>query len=101
MVNLIGYHCQRKSGPQSINIRFPSVSTKIEARRRQSRGSLLVHTSHWQPISGLPVDVPVPKKRFSLSDIFNLRHKLYTETIFYGGTNALRDQRDLIPPGIS
>ena len=38
------------------------VSTNTDVRRRESRGSELVHTGHVQPVSGTPVDVPVPRK---------------------------------------
>lgn len=52
--------CSRKSGPQSISITAPSVCNKEDARKRLSRGSAEVQTSHLQPISGTPVDVPLP-----------------------------------------
>ena len=42
-------------------MRFPSVSTKTDVRSRLSRGSVLVHIGHVQPVSGTPVDVPVPR----------------------------------------
>ena len=38
------------------------VSTKRDVRSRESRGSWLVQTGHVQPISGTPVEVPVPRK---------------------------------------
>ena len=37
------------------------VSTRSDVRRRESRGSVLVQTGHVQPVSGTPVDVPVPR----------------------------------------
>ena len=43
-------------------MRLPSVSTKTDVRSRLSRGSVLVHIGHVQPVSGTPVDVPVPRK---------------------------------------
>ena len=74
--------CLRKSGPQSRRMRFPSVSTKTDVRSRLSRGSVLVHTGHVQPVSGTPVDVPVPRNViFILFGVFEDRiiklHKFY------------------------
>ena len=53
--------CNRKSGPQSMSIVVSPSSSNAEQRKRVSRGSDDVHTSHLQPTSGTPVDVPVPK----------------------------------------
>ena len=44
-----------------MRILVVSVSTKAEQRVRLSRGSSLLHTSHWHPITGTPHEVPVPK----------------------------------------
>lgn len=38
------------------------VSTKRDVRSRELRGSWLVQTGHVQPVSGTPVEVPVPRK---------------------------------------
>ena len=54
--------CWRKSGPQSRRMRLSSVSTNTDVRSRESRGSWLVQTGHVQPVSGTPVEVPVPRK---------------------------------------
>ena len=53
--------CWRKSGPQSSRMRLLLVSTNIDVRSRLSRGSRLVHTGQVQPVSGTPVEVPVPR----------------------------------------
>ena len=63
-------------------MRFPSVSTKTDVRSRLSRGSVLVHIGHVQPVSGTPVDVPVPRNViFILFGVFEDRiiklHKFY------------------------
>src|SRR5262245_48692990 len=52
----------RRSGPASTSTRAPGVSTKIEGRRRVSRGSADRQTAQSQPIIGTPCDVPVPRK---------------------------------------
>ena len=57
-----GSICCRKSGPQSIKTRVCSVSNKAEVRKRLSLGSLLLHTLQLQPMTGTPLDVPVPRK---------------------------------------
>ena len=53
--------CWRKSGPQSRSRRLLLVSTNTDVRSLLSRGSVLVHIWHVQPVSGTPVDVPVPR----------------------------------------
>ena len=53
-------------------MRFPSVSTKTDVRSRLSRGSVLVHTGHVQPVSGTPVDVPVPRNVIFISVFLNI-----------------------------
>ena len=53
-------------------MRFPSVSTKMDVRSRLSRGSVLVHTGHVQPVSGTPVDVPVPRNVIFISVFLNI-----------------------------
>ena len=67
--------CSRKSGPQSINITASSVYNKDDARNRLSRGSAEVQTSHLQPISGTPVDVPLPNILSFIPSIFYLPNK--------------------------
>lgn len=52
--------CSLKSGPQSINITASSVCSRDDARKRLSRGSVEVQTGQVQPISGTPVEVPLP-----------------------------------------
>ena len=37
------------------------ISMRSDVRRRELRGSVLVQTGHVQPVSGTPVDVPVPR----------------------------------------
>lgn len=63
--------CWRKSGPQSIKILSPqSVSIHAEVRSRLSRESAEAHTWQLHPTCGMPVLVPVPKKRnFILSGL--------------------------------
>ena len=56
-----GIICCRKSGEQSIKSMLPSISIRMEALRRLSRGSVEEHTAQLHPIWGTPVDVPVPK----------------------------------------
>ena len=52
-------------------------SKRAEARRRRSRGSLLVQTSHWQPICGTPMLVPVPRKVIFILPVFHLPFAIY------------------------
>src|SRR3954464_2723432 len=54
--------CTRRSGPASTSTCASAVSTKIDGRRRRSRGSADRHTGQSQPIIGTPCDVPVPRK---------------------------------------
>ncbi len=41
-----------------------SPSTTLQ-RVRESRGSALRQVAHWQPITGIPCEVPVPRNRSS------------------------------------
>ena len=59
--------CCRKSGPQSSEIVRLEVLIRIEVRKRLSRGSVDLQTWHWQPISGTPPDVPVPRNVTSIN----------------------------------
>ncbi len=54
--------------------RVCSDSTSTEQRVRLSRGSVLLHTSHWHPITGTPHDVPVPKN----VNLITLNYELLT-----------------------
>src|SRR3954469_12739227 len=56
-------NCWRRSGPQSTSMRSPPLSTRIEVRRRQLRGSSGSHWPQWLPIFGTPVEVPQPRMR--------------------------------------
>src|SRR5262249_44030199 len=53
--------CVRKSGVVSITTLCPAYVTRIEGRRRLSRASAEVQTSHWQPMVGTPTLVPEPR----------------------------------------
>ena len=50
------------SGPASMRMLPLADSMSAAVRRRESRESLDVHTGQVQPIMGIPVDVPVPKR---------------------------------------
>ena len=52
-------------GPGIDEHAAPAVSTKIDGRRRLSRGSVERHTAQSQPIIGTPCDVPVPRNVIS------------------------------------
>src|SRR5579863_1834662 len=58
-------HCSRNSGVVSTSTRDAPVEITTEGRVRLSRGSVLVHTSQWHPIIGMPALVPVPRKSSS------------------------------------
>ena len=51
----------------------PSTSMKQEQRVRESRGSSEVQTSQLQPITGTPVEVPVPRSVTRMADLFRGR----------------------------
>src|SRR5579859_3213814 len=53
--------CWRKSGVVSMTTFWPLRERSREGRRRLSRGSLEVHTGHWQPRDGTPIEVPEPR----------------------------------------
>ena len=64
--------------------RLPSVSIIAEVRRRLSRLSSERHTAHWQPITGTPCDVPVPRKLiFIATKIQNKTRKERQSQIFF------------------
>jgi hypothetical protein len=44
-------------------MRVVSVSSKADVRSRLSFVLLLLHTLQLQPMTGTPLEVPVPKKR--------------------------------------
>ncbi len=59
-----------KSGPASTRIFSPPYSTNADDLSLLSIGSAERHTSHLQPIIGMPCDVPVPRNvSFALSII--------------------------------
>ena len=59
-----------------MRIRTPFTSTNPEQRKRLSCGSWLVHTSHWHPTYGTPVEVPLPNIVIFISAYYTFSAKI-------------------------
>lgn len=67
-VRLCRRACSCRSGPASTRMVVEGVDTVTEARRRLLRGLEDLQTGQLQPMTGMAVEVPVPRKTMCMRE---------------------------------